>query len=213
MSQDVLSRASSILQSEIDTGRITAASLLVARKKNIVLSTGFGHLHPNPKSAEVKPDSIFLLASITKPVTACALLILVDRGEISLNDPVSHYLPEFQGVERNKILVRHLLSHISGMPDMLPQNTELRRAHAPLSEFVQGALTTPLLYTPGTDFRYQSKGILLAAEIVERVTGKRLRDFEKEEIFTPLGMNHSALGLGDFKIPNTVWCGTSAEET
>ena len=139
-------------------------------------------------------------------------MLLVDRGQVSLNDPVSLYLPEFQGGERNKVRVRYLLSHTSGMPDMLPENTELRRAHAPLSEFVRRATQTPLLYSPNTDFSYQSKGILLASEIVERVTGKRLRDFEAEEIFQPLGMTDTALGLGRFNIPETVWCGTSMEE-
>ena len=64
-----------------------------------------------------------------------------------------------------KVLVRDLLSHTSGLPDMLPENTELRRAHAPLSEFVERTYKTPLLYSPGTSFRYQSMGILLAGAI------------------------------------------------
>ena len=213
MSQDALLQAEAVLQSEITNRRITAAALTVARNQTIVHSKGYGHLTPNADSHRVKPDSVFLLASITKPVTACALMLLVDQGQISLDDPVSLYLPEFQGGERDKVRVRYLLSHISGMPDMLPENTELRRAHAPLSEFVRRATQTPLLYSPNTDFSYQSKGLLLASEIVERVTGKRLRDFEEAEIFEPLGMMDTALGLGRFKIPETVWCGTSMEET
>ena len=136
-------------------------------------------------------------------------MILVDRGLISLDDPVSQYIPEFEGGERNRVTVRNLLSHISGLPDMLPQDHDLRRAHAPLSEFVRGATQTPLLYSPGTNFRYHSKGILLAAEIVERVSGQRLRDFEKKEIFDPLGMRRSALGMGEWKISETVRCETS----
>lgn len=213
MSQDALSQAEAILQSEISNRRITAAALLVARNQTIVHSKGYGHLTPNADSPPVKPDSVFLLASITKPVTACALMLLVERGQVSLGDPVSLYLPEFQGGERDKVRVRYLLSHTSGMPDMLPENTDLRRAHTPLSEFVRRAVQTPLLYSPNTNFSYQSKGILLASEIVERVTEKRLRDFEEEEIFRPLGMKDTALGLGRFKIPETVWCGTSTEET
>ena len=213
MSQAALSQAETILQSEIRNRRITAAALLVARDQTIVHSKGYGHLIPNADSPPVQPDSVFLLASITKPVTACALMLLVDQGQVSLGDPVSLYLPEFQGGERDKVRVRYLLSHTSGMPDMLPENAELRRAHAPLSEFVRHAAQTPLLYSPNTNFSYQSKGILLASEIVERVTGKRLRDFEEEEIFQALGMKDTALGLGRFKIPETVWCGTSMEET
>lgn len=212
MSQETLSQAETILQSEITNRRITAASLTVVRNQTIVHSKGYGHLTPDAASHPVEPDSVFLLASITKPVTACALMLLVDRGQVSLDDPVSLYLPEFQGGERHKVRVRYLLSHTSGMPDMLPENMELRRAHAPLSEFVRRATQTPLLYSPNTDFSYQSKGILLASEIVERISDKRLRDFEETEIFQPLGMTNTALGLGRLKIAETVWCGTSMEE-
>ena len=65
----------------------------------------------------MKPDSVFLLASITKPVTASSLMLLVERGKVSLNDPVSRYLPEFTGDDRNKVRVRDLLSHTSGLPE------------------------------------------------------------------------------------------------
>ena len=209
MSQQQLDAAASILAEQLDSGPVTAASIVVARRNRIVLARGFGKLSHDAEAPRVRPDSIFLLASITKPVTGCALMILVDRGLVSLDDPVSHYLPEFQGGERARVTVRNLLSHISGLPDMLPRNRDLRRAHSPLSGFVQGAAKTPLLYSPGSSFRYQSKGILLAAEIVERVSGKRLRDFEKEEMFEPLGMRHSALGMGDWKLEETVWVETS----
>ena len=209
MSQQQLDAAASILAEQLDSGPVTAASIVVARRNRIVLARGFGKLSHDAEAPRVRPDSIFLLASITQPVTGCALIILVDRGLVSLDDPVSHYLPEFQGGERARVTVRNLLSHISGLPDMLPRNRELRRAHSPLSGFVQGAAKTPLLYSPGSSFRYQSKGILLAAEIVERVSGQRLRDFEKEEMFEPLGMRHSALGMGDWKLEETVWVETS----
>lgn len=209
MSAEKLSAAADILRSQIAAGEISAAAIVVVRRKTIVLAEGFGKLHHAADAPAVTADSIFLLASITKPVTACALMILVDRGEISLNDPVSVYLPEFQGEDRGLVTVAKLLNHTSGMPDMLPENRTLRRAHAPLSEFVRQATQTPLLYKPGTRFRYQSMGILLAAEIVERVSGKRLRDFEKEEMFDPLGMTRSALGLAAWKISDTVWYETS----
>ena len=146
-----------------------------ARGNTVVLARGIGDrgfpaTATEPTTA-VRSDSVFLLASITKPVTACAMLLLVERGLISLDDPVSKHLPEFVGGQRPNILVSHLLSHISGMPDMVPANVELRQAHAPLSSFVDHALRCPLLFPPATDFSYQSAGILLAAEIVERISG------------------------------------------
>ncbi len=212
MSGEALERAASVLEASVTAGQVTAAALAVARRGTLVLSRGYGRLRPDPDSPAVKPDAVFLLASITKPVTACAMMLLVDRGQISLDDPACLYLPDFTEGERGQIRIRHLLSHTSGLPDMLPENLDLRRAHAPLSEFVRLAQKTPLLYPPGTGFKYQSMGILLAAEIIERVSNRRLREFEQDEILAPLGMTNSALGLGKFRIPDTVWCGTTRTE-
>ena len=210
VSRAALDRVTAMLDSEVRHG-LGAASILVARRGTIVLHKGFGHLSPQPGSPLVEPDSVYIVASITKPVTATSLMMLVERGKVSLADPVSTYLPEFTGGERSKVRVRDLLSHTSGMPDMLPENTELRRAHAPLSEFVKRSLTTPLLFTPGTAFRYQSMGVLLAAEIAARISGTPLREFEQKEIFEPLGMRHSALGLGGMRIADTVQVQDSGE--
>jgi CubicO group peptidase (beta-lactamase class C family) len=206
ISQAQLERASGLIQAEVGSGRMGAAALLVARQDRVVLHEGFGHFSSAPDAPIVRPDSVFLLASISKPITACALMLLVERGRVALGDPVNHYLPEFTGGERDKVLVRDLLRHTSGLPDMLPENIDLRRAHAPLSEFVRHSTTTPLLFPPGSQFRYQSMGILLAAEIVERVTGTRLPDFEKKEIFDPLGMQDSSLGLGGRRLSDLVIC-------
>lgn len=209
LSAQRLTAAERLLEAETSSGRVLAATILVARDQRIVLHSGFGRIGPSAGARATAPDTIFLLASITKPVTACALMLLVERGLVSLDDPVSRYLPEFKGEDRKATRVRDLLSHTSGLPDMLPENTALRRAHAPLSEFVRHSFTTPLLFPPRTDFRYQSMGILLAAEIVERVSGKRLRDFLKQEVFDPLGMRSSALGMGAFQVEDTAWCQTS----
>jgi CubicO group peptidase (beta-lactamase class C family) len=210
MSQSQLERASGVIQSEVESGRVGAAAILVARHGRVVLHRGFGRLSPAPGAAPVSPDSVFLLASITKPVTACSLMLLVERGLVSLGDRVDRYLPDFTGGEREKVQIRDLLRHTSGLPDMLPENIELRRAHAPLSEFVRHTYATPLLFSPRSEFRYQSMGILLAAEIVERLSGMRLREFERKEIFDPLGMKDSSLGLGGRRISDLVSCATTS---
>ena len=212
MSAAQLERAFGLLAAATEAGQISAASLTVARHGKEVFARGAGQQKLGAGPA-VDADSIFLLASITKPVTACALMILVDRGLISLEDSAMDYLPEFTGGDRPAIKVRHLLSHISGMPDMLPENISLRRAHEPVEVFVERAMQTPLPLQTGDRFPLpEQRGILLAAEIVERVSGQRLRDFEREEIFAPLGMERSALGLGDWAIEDAVWCGTDTEE-
>jgi len=211
MSSSALKQTTGIIETSIRSGEIHAASILVARHGKIVLHRGFGRMSASAKADPVQADSVFLLASITKPVTACALMLLVERGDVLLSDPVSRYLPGFSGGERDKVLVRDLLTHTSGLPDMLPENTELRRAHAPLSEFVERTYKTPLLYSPGTSFRYQSMGILLAGAIVENITGMRLRDFVKRSIFDPLDMPNSALGLAGLRIEQTVQAWTAPD--
>ena len=203
MSAERLARITDHLEAETQNSDVTSASVLVARHGKVILHRGFGKLNPHPDSPATQPDTIYLLASISKPVSVCGLMLLVEGGKVVLSDPVQRYLPEFQGDHKDQVKVWHLLSHTSGMPDMLPANVELRRAHAPLSEFVAGALQTSLLYAPGTQFAYQSMGTLLAAEITERVSGNRLRDFLRQEIFEPLNMKSSVLGLDGLSIKDT----------
>ncbi|MDP1590569.1 MAG: serine hydrolase domain-containing protein [Prosthecobacter sp.] len=179
-----------IIQQQVDAGVLESAVLHV-RRGDQVTQQAFG-------KAEL--DSMFLLGSITKPlVVALPVMILVDRGELKLSDHAVKYLPEFNEGARKEITIEQLLVHTSGLPDQLENNNELRARHAPLSDFVKGAMHTPLLFTPGTKYHYQSMGILLAAEIVERVTKMKLPDFLAEEVFTQLGMSRSVLGLGKFK--------------
>ena len=162
--------ATRLIQEQVESGLVGAAALLVARNGKIEVEQGFGSLSRKAGAKPCKSDSIFLVASISKPVTAMAVMRLVDQKRISLDDPAQKYLPEFTGEGRERITVRNLLSHTSGLPDMLPNNIELRKAHAPLKSFVSGALRTPLLFPPGSRVSYQSMGILLASEIVERVS-------------------------------------------
>jgi beta-lactamase class C len=130
-------------------------------------------------------------------------MLLVERGLVSLADPVEKYLPEFKGPGRDKVHVKDLLTHTSGLPDMLPENIKLREANAPLGDFVKGAMTTPLLFEPGSKFSYSSMGTLLAAEIVERVTKMPLAEFEQRELFAPLKLKNSSLGLGKRALSDT----------
>ncbi|HUS06835.1 MAG TPA: serine hydrolase domain-containing protein [Bryobacteraceae bacterium] len=180
-------QAVGLIQRQVDSG-VVAAAVLRVQSGGETFAKAFG--------AAPSPKAVFLLASITKPMTASAVMVLADRKELSIADPVQKYIPEFRGGERDRVTIRHLLTHTSGLPDMLPQNEELRKRHAPLKSFVAGACSTPLLFSPGKKVSYQSMGILLAAEIVERITRRRLPDFLQDQIFRPLGMRDTSLGLG-----------------
>src|SRR5262249_14556714 len=203
MSGPRLEIVNQILTEETRTGRVTAASVLVARRGVIVLRGGWGTLAPDAASPKAGPETVYILASITKPVTVTALMLLVERGQVSLTDPVQKYLPEFQGPGRDKVRVQDLLTHTAGLPDMLPENVKLREANAPLADFVKGAMTTPLLFEPRTSFSYSSMGTLLAGTIVERVAKMPLDQFEQRELFEPLKMKHSTLGLGERALTDT----------
>ncbi len=138
---------------------------------------------------QARADSRFLIASITKPMTAVGVMTLVDRGQLRLDEDIVRYLPERPG-----ILLRHLLTHTSGLPDMLPENTALRQRNAPLEEYVRLALRTPLLFAPGTKWSYSSTGILLAAEIARRLDGRPFAELLRQEVFQPWGMRQTVLG-------------------
>lgn len=158
-------------------------------------------------------EQVFLLASITKPMTACGVMKLVDAGELSLADPVKKFIPEFHGGDRDLVTIKHLLTHTSGLPDMLPENEKLRAQHAPLADFVAGTCRIPLLFKPGTKCQYQSMGILLAAEIVERITQVPFREFLDRVLFRPLAMNDTSLGLGGRRIRDTAQCQVSGNDS
>jgi CubicO group peptidase (beta-lactamase class C family) len=139
---------------------------------------------------------VFLLASITKPMTAAAVMTLVDAGELHLDDTVTKYFPQFTGGGRESITLKNLLTHTSGLPDMLPDDEALRARHASLADFRDDAFKAPLKFRPGSSYSYSSMGILLSSEIAQKVTGERFADFVKTKIFDPLGMTKTSFGLG-----------------
>lgn len=172
--------------------------------KSAVLCVQEGKFQYLRAFGEAKPDSKFLIASINKPMSAAGVMWLVDRKKLSLAEPVSKYFPEFGQGDRKSIRVGHLLSHTSGLPDMLPENTELRKKHAPLDEYVRLGLKTPLLFAPGAKWGYSSTGILLATEIARRIDGRPIAKLLEDEIFRPLGMKNTVLGLGKFRLEDMV---------
>ncbi len=180
-------QAAKILSDATASGQVRAAAIY-ARCNSKEFSQAFG----GAKSV----DASFLLGSISKPISVAALMTLFDQGEFALDDRVQRYIPEFQGELRERVTIRHLLTHVSGLPDQLPNNAELRAGHAPLSEFIGAATKVPLGFAPGTRYEYSSMAILLAAEIAQRLSDQDIRDLVAKNVLQPLGMQHSALGMG-----------------
>lgn len=196
-----LAGACNLLDSWARDGTVPGSAIAVARRGVVVESCGFGDGLKGSNSRPIAADDVFLVASVTKPVTAIAVMHLVERGLLSLGDPVQRHIPEFRGLApslglgREHIRVEHLLTHTSGLPDMLPANESLRARHAPLADFVREVCCCDLLFRAGSRVSYQSMGTLLAAELVERLTGRSLRELMATEIFSPLAMHSTSLGI------------------
>jgi CubicO group peptidase (beta-lactamase class C family) len=145
----------------------------------------------------LREDAIFLIASITKPIVAMAAVQLIERGELTLGTRVVETIPEFGREGKYGIELRHLLTHTSGLPDMLPDNEELRKANAPLERFVERTCEEPLSFPPGRGVQYQSMGFAILGEIIARTSGKSCAQYLHDEFFQPLGMEETSLGAPD----------------
>jgi CubicO group peptidase (beta-lactamase class C family) len=181
-----LEQAAMVMQGWIADGRVQGASILVTQKGR-EFARNFG----TAKGTE----PVFLLASITKPMTAAAVMTLVDAGALSLDDKAMKFFPGFSGEGRETITIRNLLTHTGGLPDMLADDEALREHHASLSEYAAGALKAPLKFAPGSKYSYSSMGILLSAEIAQKITGKPIADLVEERVFKVLGMHRTGYGL------------------
>lgn len=212
---DLLERAYDLLHkgTEGSSRKFPGAALLVGRHEKSVAPRFFGRQGPEPDAEPIRRDGTFLLASITKPVTYITGLMMVERGLVNLSDPVTKYIPDFAAHHKENVQVGHLFTHTSGMPDMLEKNIELRRQHAPLEAFISGAiLDTMPLFPAGTNLSYQSMGTLIVAEIVQRLSGMRIRDFMQKEIFGPLGLKSTGLDSSELERETLVRVGIPAAQ-
>ncbi len=169
---------------------------LVADKDRITYLKAVG-LSDLASHAPMTPDAMFWIASTSKPMTVTAFMMLVDEGKVGLDDPVEKYLPEFKGqmvktpqgpvAATHPIRVREILSHTSGLPfHSAAQPGALDTL--PLPEQVRSFAAEPLIFQPGTDYKYSNEGINTAARILEVITGMPYEQFMQQRLFGPLGM-------------------------
>jgi len=187
MSSERLAKIDHVVQRGISAGGYPGAAVVVGRRGAAVWEKGFGRLSWEKTSPWVSTDrTIYDLASLTKVVgTTSALMVLYDEGKIHLDDPVSRYIPEFSGGEKDRVTLRMLLEHRSG----LPAGRDLWRiAHTP-EEARAAVISTPLVCEPGRCYEYSDLGADMLGFVVEAASGERLDQFVTERVFTPLGMS------------------------
>ncbi len=192
---DRLETAWRLLDGWVAEDRIPAAGAVVGTSTWMSEPKFAGRQTLEPEGPPLRDDAIFLIASPTKPLTATATMMLVEAGDIELVDPLVRYVPEFSPHGKSNITLLHLLTHTSGLPDMLPDNAELRANQAPLEEFLTRVCALQPDFAPGTAVQYQSTGYLMLGEVIRRVSGLALPDFLRERVFEPLFMRDTALGM------------------
>jgi CubicO group peptidase (beta-lactamase class C family) len=177
------------MQAQTDLGWFSGA-ILVAKDGKIILSKGYGMANyeldvPNTTSAKFK------LASISKQFTAMGIMQLQERGLLSVNDPLSKFIPDFP--HGNEITLHHLLTHSSGIFSYtsLPDWNTLKIQPTNPAAIIELVKTKPLEFTPGKKFSYSNSGYVILTYIIEKVSGKTYEEFMQENIFKPLGMNES----------------------
>jgi len=197
-----LARIPARMKEYVDAGKTAGVVTLVARHGHVASLDAVGYRDLESKTP-MRTDSIFRIASVTKPITCAGVMILVDEGRVSLIDPVEKYLPEFKGLQLNPcgtlagyncelvtpsrpVNILDLMTHTSGLPGAVsrgsgaPPNT--------LAEMVAGISMATLLFEPATAWNYSNVGIAALGRIIEVVTGQPYDRFMAERIFQPLGM-------------------------
>jgi CubicO group peptidase (beta-lactamase class C family) len=184
----------------VDNQTLAGAVMLVANKEKVIAVETVGYADIEAKKP-MKPDTTFWIASMSKPITGAALMILVDEGKVSLDDPVEKVLPEFKTMwlpveqdqdrlvlQRQKpITVRQIMSHTSGLAFSSPLEAPTLDGLL-LRDAVKSYTLIPLHSEPGTKYEYSNAGINTGGRIIEKVSGMPYEDFLQKRLFEPLGM-------------------------
>ncbi len=191
-------RVDSFVQAEMQKQHIPGLALLVAKNGKTVRAQGYGLANVEHR-VPVKPETIFQSGSVGKQFTATGLMMLVEEGEVRLDDPITVYLKDAPAAW-NGVTVRELLSHTGGFTDY-PKDFDMRKDYTEpeLLKIVSGV---PLAFEPGTKWSYSNLGYLTLGILIHQVTGKFYGDFLQERIFRPLGMQTTRIISEADIIPN-----------
>ena len=180
-----LSSIPQVVEEAIRKGQTPGAVVIIGNQGKVVFRRAYGVLALDAQKLPTAPDTIFDIASLTKVVaTTPAILQLVEKGKLSLDDPVSNYWPEFKTKNKKKITVRHLLTHYSGLRSGLPVKSGWSGYPGAIKKILEEKLESP----PGTHFSYSDLNFIILGELIRRISGKPIDVYCRDHIFRPLGM-------------------------
>lgn len=183
------------MESFVKSGEIAGAVTLVTGPEKTVHLSSVGMADIGAKKP-MTPDAVFWIASMTKPITATAVMMMQEEGKLSVDDPVSKYLPEFTG-DKAAITLKQCLTHSSGLGDLTGDAT---KGIATLKDLMPLITAKPLVFPPGSKWQYCQTGINTLGRIVEVVSGKAYPEFLQERLFGPLGMKDTGFYPGDEQV-------------
>ena len=176
------------IKREMENRQIPGLAFAVLREGRVIKMTAYG-LASIELNVPATPKTVFDLASITKPFTATAIMLLVEEGKISLDEKINKYLPNAP-VAWKGITVRHLLTHTAGLKDgFWPEFWGYPLIHYPTPRLFEAASEFPVDFGPGERWQYSDQGYFLLGMIIETVGGNRYEEFLRERVFGPLGMS------------------------
>ncbi len=177
-----------ILEQAVATGQVPGAVVLVGHKGEVVYRRAFGSRSLEPRREPMTLDTIFDLASLTKSIaTAPSIMRMVQLGQIRLNDPVAHYLPEFGRNGKEEITIRQLLTHFSGLRDDIDLNPPWQGKQRAFELAFDEKPISP----PGSQFHYSDTNYIVLGALVERLSGMSLKEYSEAHIFRVLHMAHT----------------------
>jgi D-alanyl-D-alanine carboxypeptidase len=185
--QKLSAKVDALVKRAMEGAGIPGVSVAVVRDGKVVKAQGYG-LASVEHDVPAKPETVYLLASVTKSFTATAVMLLVEEGKIALDAPISRYLPETPPAWK-EITVRHLLGHTAGLKDRFEgRSAEDWLLNFSTEQMYRAARETPVDFPAGERWQYSDQGYFLLGMILEKVSGKSYRQLLTERIFQPLGM-------------------------
>jgi CubicO group peptidase (beta-lactamase class C family) len=195
---DATRRMEQVIQSYVAEKKYMG-SVLVARDGHILLSAGYGFANMEWQVPNT-PATKFRLGSVTKQFTAAAILLLEERGKLTLDDPIKKFMPDAPPAW-DKITLRHLLSHTAGLPNFTNLVNHSSETATVPREVIWRFRDLPLEFEPGEKWSYSNSGYILLGYVVEKASGQNYADFVRENIFTPLDMKDSGYDSSASIIP------------
>ncbi len=183
-----LSSIDDAVREALEQKKMPGCVVLVGHRGKVIYHKAFGYRQLVPKQQPMLLDTVFDLASLTKPIaTATSVMSLVESGDVKLDEPVATYIPEFAANGKQSITVRQLLTHTGGL---IPDN-HLRDYQDGAAVAFEKIHQLSTYVEPGSKFVYTDVGFIVLAELVERITGKPINDYCHEHFFAPLGMTET----------------------